>query len=137
MADVIITAANVVAGSGATFKDATSGATITAGQTCYQDATDGDKWKLADGNASLATSTVVGIATHASLSGQPLRCQTGGEITIGGTITVGGVYVQSATAGGIAPVADLASGNFTTVLGIGKTAAIMTLVMRTAGVAVP
>jgi hypothetical protein len=137
MADLTITAANVLAGSGAQFSTGTAGATVTAGQPVYQDATDSNKWKPADGNASLAAATVIGIALHASLAGQPLKVQTLGDITIGATVTVGGVYVLSATAGGIAPVADLASGNFTFIIGIGKTASVMTLVMKTAGVAVP
>src|SRR5215216_1090446 len=112
MADLSITAASVAQSTGATTSDGTAGATVTAGQPVYQDAADGNQWKPADGNASLAIATVIGIALHASLDNQPLRVQTGGDIVIGATITVGGVYVLSATAGGIAPVADLASGNF-------------------------
>jgi len=36
-------------------------------------------------------------------------------------MTVGEVYVVSATAGGIAPVGDLTTGNYVTVLGVATT----------------
>jgi hypothetical protein len=56
--------------------------------------------------------------------------QTAGPITIGAGAApaVGTIYCLSATAGGIAPSADLATGNRTTILGVG--AATNAIVLR-------
>lgn len=137
MADVVITAANVLKVSGATVERGTAGATITAGQLVYKDSSDSNKYKLADANGAAALNVVVGIALNGASSGQPLEVLTAGLIDIGGTITVGGVYVASATAGGIAPVADLVSGWKTSVIGIGTTAARMQVSINNSNVAVP
>jgi hypothetical protein len=137
MADLVITAANVAVSTGSQTSDGTAGGTITQGDVVYQDASDSNKWKRADANASLAASTAIGIALNAAENLQPVRIQTLGDITIGATVAVGTVYVLSGTAGKIAPTTDLVTGWFTFIVGIGKTAAIMTMVMRTAGVAVP
>ena len=141
MADLTITAANVATGTDAKTANGTAGATITAGQALYIDATDSNKIKLADANASLATSALVGVSLHAALSGQPITYQISGEMNPGATLAVGTIYVLSATAGGIAPAApgvtDLATGMYTNIVGIGKTATNMKLVIATAGVAVP
>jgi hypothetical protein len=137
MADLTITAANVATSTGAQTSDGTAGATLTQGDVVYQDAADSNKWKRADANLSLAGSTAIGIALNAAENNQPVRIETIGDINVGATLAVGTVYVLSATAGKIAPSTDLVTGWFTFVIGIGKTAAIMTMVMKTAGVAVP
>jgi hypothetical protein len=138
MADVSITAAQVAPISGTAnetrFSDGISGATVTAGQPIYKDASASNQFKLADGNASLAAATVEGIALHGATSGQPLRCANGGYYYPGFAVVPGGVYVLSTTAGGIAPVADLTSDNYTTVLLIGVTTATAKIVNATAGV---
>lgn len=124
MADLTITAAQVLPGAesaGAQFAQGIAGASITAGQVLYLDPT-ANTYKLADNNDTSETlSIAAGIALHAAGSGQPIRLQTAGPITIGAGAApaVGTVYVLSATAGGIAPVADLATGNRTTILGVG------------------
>jgi len=118
MADLTVTAANVAEGSGAKKTTGTAGATITAGQTVYKDAADSNKIKLADADLSQAASTVVGIALHAALSGQPITYQTDGQLDVGATLTVGEIYVLSGTAGGIAPVADLAASDWVVILGV-------------------
>jgi hypothetical protein len=67
MADLTITAASVLAGSGAKKVNGTAGATITAGQAVYLDSAD-NEYKLADNDsATAAVRTVAGIALHASL----------------------------------------------------------------------
>ena len=136
MADIIITAANVAAGAGASVINVTAGASITAGQAVYRDAADG-LYKLADANASQAAAAAVGIALHAAASGQPLAVLTGGNITIGATVAVGTIYVVSGTAGGIAPAADGVTGWFTTVLGVATTAGIIAVDVQVSGVAKP
>lgn len=117
MADLSVTAANVAKQSG-TSVTGTAGATITAGQVVYLDAADG-KYKLADASAA-TTDGVVGIALNGGADGQPLTIQTSGIIDPGATATEGVVYCLSATAGGIAPVGDLVTNDYVTVLGVGN-----------------
>lgn len=137
--DISVTVANVAWVSGKINRDNNAGATITAGQVVYLAAN--NKWALAqcDGTAIEAgADTTVGIALHAALSGQPLAVQTEGVITIGGTVAVGQIYCISATAGGVAPYADLMSTNRLYILGVGLTTTTIGL-GRTGsiGVAIP
>jgi len=135
MADISITAANVIAGSGSRSTTGTAGATVTAGQVVYLDSSD-NKYKLADcDSATAAVRSPAGIALHASLNGQPLTVLTRGPITIGGTIAAGVAYYLSPNAGGICPVADLASGDYPTVLGMGASTTVLTVDIQESGVA--
>lgn len=136
MADVSVTAANVVQASDTQAIDGILGATLTAGETVYLDNSD-NKFKAADANASSTTATVRGILLNGGANGQPCKVAIGGSINPGFTVTVGTIYVQSANAGKIAPVGDLATGHYVTIVGIGLTASSLMLVMRNAGVAVP
>lgn len=135
MADISITAANVIAGSNATVEHGTAGATITAGQVVYKAASD-KKWKLADNNS--ATSEVriaTGVALNGASNGQPISVQKAGDITIGGTMTAGVAYYLSDTPGGICPVADLASGEYSCLLGMSKSTTVLALDISYSGVA--
>jgi hypothetical protein len=133
MADLTITAANVLAGSGAKKVNGTAGGTITAGQAVYLDSAD-NEYKLADNDsATAAVRTVAGIALHASLDGQPLTILSQGPITIGATTAVGEVYCLSSTAGGICPVADIAAGDYNTIIGIGTSTTVIDVKLHAAG----
>jgi hypothetical protein len=123
MADITITAGSVLAGTNASIRPAIAGATITAGQPVYLDATVSNQAKPARANAD-TTSRAVGIALNGASSGQPVDYVTkDDDFTIGGTTTAGIILTVSAgTAGGIAPSADMASGNFVTLLGVMKSA---------------
>lgn len=136
MADISITPSGVTQVSGGTY-DGIAGATITAGQVVYLDATDANKLKLAvsDVIANVATASIRGVALHASLAGQPLRIATSGVMNIGATVVLGGVYVLSVNAGGIAPVADLASTKVVSLLGIANTVGQLTLNIINSGIA--
>lgn len=129
MADVTITAANVVAGTSAQTLTGTAGETITAGQAVYLKAADSKLYK-ADANVTSAEATAVGIALHGSLANQPLTYQTAGTITIGGTVVAGTAYYVSATAGGICPFADLTSTNLATLLGVATTTGAIKLTIQ-------
>jgi hypothetical protein len=113
----------------ATFEFGTAGATITAGQVVYLDATT-NTYKLADSNLSAAGATARGIALNGAASGQPLKIQTGGTITLGAGAApvVSTVYLLANVAGSIIPAADLASLDRTTILGVG--AATNTLILK-------
>jgi hypothetical protein len=67
---------------------------------------------LAQSDGTAAEADAVGIALHAAGSGQPLSyAATGSVINIGATTAKTTTYVVSATAGGVAPQADLVSTN--------------------------
>lgn len=128
MADVSVTAANVQPGTSGLNNGKVAGVAITAGQWVYLDSATGTL-KLADSNASLATATVIGVALNNAAIGQPVQYQSSGDYTVGGTVAAGAVYVLSANAGNMAPVADLASGCYTTVVAIGKTSSVATITL--------
>ena len=137
MTALSITAANVVAGSNAKKTPGVAGATITAGQAVYRAAATG-KLLLADADSATAEVRVVaGIALHGASDGQPLTIQTEGDINLGATLVVGAVYVLDATAGAIAPAADLSIGEYTTVLGVASSASNLKMKIVTGGAAVP
>ena len=137
MSDLSITAASVVAGSGARTEQVTWGDTITAGKIVYKDTADG-LWKLADTNgASAVIRTAWGMALSGGGSGQPGVVLTEGPVTLGNILTAGEIYVLSATPGGMAPVADLAQGHYTTTLGIAVSATQLYFKIHNGGVARP
>jgi hypothetical protein len=135
MADITITAANVVAVAGASLVSAYALATITAGQVVYRDATTGN-FGLADNNGATATRVPVGIALHGASANQPLTILTAGSITIGGTLTAGIAYYLSDTPGGICPVADITSGETSTVLGIATSTSVLKVDINPSGVTI-
>ena len=135
MADVTVTAANVARVTGSsTFGNDTqidngfAGAAITAGQSVYKDSA--GLYQLTDANLSAAAGVAVGIALNsAPASGQPIAVAIGGTLNPGFTVTVGTIYVPSATAGGIAPSADLVTGWRTAIIGLGITSTNLKLVI--------
>lgn len=136
MVDIVITAANVVAGSGATKTSGTAGATITAGQVVYLDSATTGKWQLADNNsATAAVRQPQGIALNGASLNQPIAVQTEGPITIGGTLVAGVAYYLSDTPGGICPVADLLTGEYPTVLGMATSTTVLDIDIQYSGVA--
>lgn len=137
-ADLSVTAASVVPGARARILTGTAGATITAGQIVYLDATT-STYKLADANASAATSTAIGMALNAASSGQPISVDVDDDdLTVGATLSMTApVYVVSATAGGIAPIADLTTGWYPCVVIVAKstTKAVLKIVRGPVAVA--
>lgn len=132
MADLTITAASVVAGTNSTRDHGTAGETITAGKAVFLDATT-NKWMLSDNNGT-GTRAVNGIALNGASLNQPLAIHKTGDITIGATITAGTAYYLSGTAGGICPVADLASGMDPILIGIAKSASVLAVDIQDPGV---
>lgn len=122
MADYSVTASSVLASGTGTKVTGTAGATLTAGQSLYADASDSNKLKLADANASLATATLAGIALHGATSGQPITyCTADDDFTHGlSGVAAGDIIILSATAGALAPAADLATGMFPVVAMVAK-----------------
>ena len=138
MADLTITAAQVLKSTGAVVETGNAGETITQGQSVYRKAADKEIYK-ADANVAAAEAAAVGIALNSAADGQPIKFQTDGSITLGaGAAPVEGtVYVVSATAGGIAPVADLVSTNYVTTLGVGNGSNGIDMILKATGSQVP
>ena len=123
MPDIVITPANVIKGAGAGIAIGTAGATITAGQAVALN--NSNQYILAQANL-VNTAAVVGIALDGASAGQPLEILTSGSITIGGTVVSGQVYVLAAdNPGAIAPVTDLVTGNYTSVIGVANSSSVI------------
>lgn len=139
MANLTITASSVAKASEALVnRDYNAGTTVTAGQVVYLSAV--GTWLLAqcDGtDIESGLAVTMGIALHGSLSGQPLAVQVSGTITIGSTVVVGTEYVVSATAGAIAPHADLVTTNKYTRLAYAITTGVLQIDIKATGLAIP
>lgn len=133
MADLVITPANVLEGASARKQSKTAGATIAQGESVYVDSVGQLKGALKAVDAESAAA--VGIALNAAESGQPCTFQSGGEIDVGATLVVGETYVVGAAAGGIAPVADVISTEFSTILGIATASGVLKMGVLQSGVA--
>jgi hypothetical protein len=123
MADITITAASValVSGQKATV---TAGGTVTAGMPVYR-AADGH-YEAARGNAA-TTDAVEFMSLNGASDGQPLSVALpGAVVNMGATLSLAKVYVLSETAaGGVAPVDDVLTTTYVTVLGVAQTTANM------------
>jgi hypothetical protein len=118
--DLSITAASLAPSTSAVTRDGIAGVAITAGQLVYKDTAD-NKLKLADANgASTLIRTPIGLASNSAGIGQNVRyIISDPDLTIGGTVTNGAAFVLSATAGGIAPIADQTTGWYPCLVMIG------------------
>ncbi|EHK56823.1 hypothetical protein [Allomesorhizobium alhagi] len=135
MADIIINAADVVAGSNATKEAGTAGEVITAGQAVYRASATG-KYMLADNDSATAeVRQPRGIALNGATANQPLTIARSGDITIGGTLTAGMDYYLSAAPGGVCPRADILAGDYVCLLGLAKSTSVLALDIQYPGVA--
>jgi hypothetical protein len=110
-----------------------AGTTITAGQVLYV-AADGTVWPaVAD---TLASSAAYGIAMNGGTVGQTivvLTSCTGPLIICASGIVVGTVYVLSGTTGDICPAADLDTGDYTSLIGVGYSATQLSVCVFSSG----
>lgn len=141
MADLLVTDTSVLKGTDSDIYNGLAGATIVAGQCVYLNTTT-NKLLLADANASVTAANVKGIALHGSADGQPLQIAVSGTLSLttsgaGTTLVIGTPYFLSATPGGLCPPGDLATGMFTTEVGVGKTATTLVLGIKASGALVP
>jgi hypothetical protein len=118
MADLSITAANVLAGAGAQKQSGSALEAVTAGKGAYYDPAT-KKFGLWDSNsATAAVRKMAGIFLNGAGASQPVVVQTGGKINLGATLVAGEVYFQSETPGGIQPYADLVTGEYVGIVGV-------------------
>ncbi|WAP67225.1 hypothetical protein [Jiella pelagia] len=134
MADLSITATSVVQGANALTEAGLAGAVITAGRVVYRDDTT-RKFALADTDGATPDVRLPdGIALNTASPNQPVVIQKGGDIDFGTDILTPGVaYYLSGTPGGICPVADLATGDYPVIVGMAKTARVLTIDIQTTG----
>jgi hypothetical protein len=135
MADLVITAANVVASTGASNETGLAGEAITAGKAVYQDEVT-RKFLLADSNsATAAARKAKGIALNGAALNQPLAILRSGDLTMGAVLTPGTAYYLSDTPGGICPVADVGTGEYVCLLGLAKSVSVLAVDIQFPGVA--
>lgn len=136
MANLTVTASQVLAPT-ATTEGLYCAVAITAGQTIYKNSS--SQWDLADADVELTAGTVLAIATANAAPGQRIDGAKEGPVTLGAGAApvLGMVYVVSTTAGGIAPYADLGSGDYVHFLGVGIGNNQIDLHPRAFGVAKP
>lgn len=134
MTDISVTATAVVAASAALVEHGKAGTTITAGQVVYKDPADG-LLKLSDNdNASATIRSVFGIALNGGATGQTVSVIKRGSLTLNAVLTKGAVYALSGTPGGIAPIADVTTGDDLIVLGIALSTTVLDVQINPTGV---
>lgn len=127
MADLVITAANVLAGADAQIVYSRAGEALAQGKQVYFDATV-KKWKLADANSATAEArAATGTVLNAAALDQPVAIAKGGQVTIGATLTPGTDYYLSDTPGGICPIADVGTGEYVCRVGMAISASVLQL----------
>lgn len=130
MADITVTAANVAVGASTLrTKIVQFGEAVTQGQVLYLSTSDSKYYKCDADAAASAIAECIAL-TPGSTNGYGLVAIAATEpgkalVNLGATLAVGTVYAVSTTAGGIAPIADLASGDYITTLGVATTTALL------------
>ncbi|MFA5902287.1 MAG: hypothetical protein WC829_24620 [Hyphomicrobium sp.] len=138
MADLAPVAASVVAADGAVTKaEHLAGAAIAAGQWLYMDTANSNVMKLAKASGTLLEATVYGMALCSAALNQPVLVATAGDLDFGCVLTVGQVYILSANAGNICPVADLAASSYCSIVGVGTVADNLQIKIHNSGVEKP
>jgi hypothetical protein len=120
MANLVLTSASVLPSSAAIVLNGTSGSVFAAGQPAYRDTADLDangnaKYKLYDADAVTPVAILngcQGIFANSGASGQPCTVVISDPAFTHGlaAVTKGDIIIASATAGSLAPAADLAVG---------------------------
>ncbi len=127
MVDLVITAANVVAGEDVSRKSGTAGETVAAGKVGFLSSTT-KKWMLADSNSATAEARkAAGIFLNGASLNQPVDVVTKGPVTIGTTLVPGTAYFLSDTPGGICVLADVGSGEYICQLGLAISTTVLDL----------
>jgi hypothetical protein len=132
MANLTITAANVLAGGTATLETGTAGVAITQGQPVYKEAATG-LFKLSDANLAGAKD-FYGVALNAASTGQPVTVAKLGQVTIGATLVKGTTYAVANIAGAICPQADLTTGDDVIIIGAALSTTVLDIKPHVLGV---
>lgn len=136
MADLVITATGVLPGDNAVMEQMIALEALVAGKVVYRDPAT-MRAGLADNNAVQAERRVVrGIALNGAAIGQPVTVLREGLLTMGATMATGVTYYLSDTPGGVCPVADLTTGEYSVILGMAISATVMRVKVQASGVAI-
>jgi hypothetical protein len=103
------------------------------GELVYLKSSDSKYWLAV--NAAEATAELKGLVVLGNSADGYGFIATGGEWDIGATLTATETYMASSTAGKIHAPADLASSEYRSDIGTGKTTALMTVAIKNTGVA--
>lgn len=134
-ADVTVTAANVKAGPGARTSNGFAGEAATAGQLCYKAAATGKYFKSDSNSATVEARNPTCIFLNNAATDQPVSVLTGGLITIGGTVAANTAYYASDTPGGFGPLADVGTGEYMTLIGLGVSSTVINVDFQSTNVA--
>ncbi len=136
MADISITGPVTPTGSLANIAYGIAAVAVTAGQAVSKDSATSDQLRLADSNASASTQAV-GIAVCSAAIGEVCVYATNGAtITQAGTTFGKNIALfVSENAGGLAPQADVGSGEYGCCLGFGLSTTTFKVSITITGVA--
>lgn len=135
MADLAITASNVIPGAGAVFEHGIANAAASAGDLAYYDPV-AQQYGPHDANAAGVIHALRGMFVTSPLAaGSRCSVQVGGRVAVGAVLTTGMPFIGSANPGKVAPVADLASGWFCNLIGIAFDASNLDISVVNANVA--
>jgi hypothetical protein len=135
MADKSQTATSVIAGTNARRRSVILAETVTAGKPGYL--TTSGTAGLADANVA-AKVVVAGYFEQGGATGQRVDLITEDDAAnLGISGTIGDILILSATAGGIAPPADAATGMYVTFLGVHTSATLVNFKPVASGAAIP
>ena len=136
MADVTIAAGAVTRRTGDKTLTKIAQVAISGGQAVYEDLTNGGKFNLCDGDAA-ASARMIGIAVSDAAAGEDCTVALAGSVitVAGASFTKGVTYYVSLNAGGLAPFADISTGDYMTLACIAlstTTALVLCIVTETA-----
>jgi hypothetical protein len=136
MADLVITAASVLAGADARIAHGIAGEVVAAGKVGYLAAAT-SRYMLADNDAVSAEARTADLVVflNAAAAGQPVAVHKRGKVVIGAALTAGVAYYLSNTPGGICPLADVGTGEYVVLLGLATSATELAFAPQSAGVA--
>lgn len=118
MANYSVTAASVLQSVNASIKRGTAGAAITAGMSLAKDSS--GNLVAFDANGVSPLNKFVGIAIAGAASGQQvLYTDDDPSFTPGFALAANAIVIGSATPGLMAPAADLATGDYLSIIGVG------------------
>lgn len=132
MTDLVITDSDVDRISGSQ-RTADAGVVISAGDAIYIDSA--NLVQLCEKDQGAVEAAFDGFALNGAGVSQPVTYQISGVIDLGAVLAAGLIYIVGAGAGGVAPSADIATGNFVTILGIGLNGTDMQIGVNRSGVA--
>ena len=133
MAEIASTAANVKATTNTGTILVQYGEAVDQGEVVYLKTSDNKHW-LAD-NSTTTLAAAVGVAITPNIADGYGLVAISGDIDMGATLAIGEVYTVASTSGKIHPDTDLLTTEILTVVGFGKTAALLTLAINNTGIA--